>query len=340
MTKMTNVVIIGAGPAGSVCGYLLKKAGLNCVIVDYATFPREKICGGGLTPKAYELLQELMPELRYDYQGVNHFRLMMDGKTLCEVDIAKELRMVRRKDFDHELLKQFLAVGGELVKSAFSHYEERRDGKIVVTLKSGEQLTCDYLIGADGANSQVRKQLTGRRPSNSLWMEQYVEKGTAEFIFEFSNHYKKGYYFSFPNLEWDVVGIGGLYASLDDLRSHQRKNTIKEVVPANDSTLRGAFISVDTVVSGKNHVILIGDAGGFANKLTYEGLYYAIATGRNACKAILEGTDFVVANSEIYRKKRKEVWMTRLFYSRFGLWLMKMGAHSPKLIKKAFEMNY
>lgn len=340
MTKIIKAVIIGAGPAGSVCGYLLKKAGVDCVIVDYATFPREKICGGGLTPKAYELLHELMPDLHYDYQGVKHFRLMLEGKTLCEVDIAKELRMVRRKEFDNELLNQFLALGGELIKGAFSKYEELSDGKIKVTLKSGEELICDYLVGADGANSQVRKQLTGRRFSNSLWMEQYVEKGPNEFVFGFSNRYKRGYYFSFPNLDWDVVGMGGLYTSLDDLRTHQIQNTIREEVSKNDSALRGAFISVDTVESGRNHVILIGDAGGFANKLTYEGLYYAIATGRNAFKAIAEDTDFAIANREIFQKKRKEIWMTRLFYSRFGLWLMKIGAHSPKLIKKAFEMNY
>ena len=340
MTKIIKTVIIGAGPAGTICGYLLKKAGLDCVIVDYATFPREKICGGGLTPKAYELLQELMPELRYDYQGVKHFRLMMDGKTICEVDIAKELRMVRRKDFDHAMLEQFLAIGGELIKGAFSHYEELSDGKIAVSLKSGEKLICDYLVGADGANSQVRKQLTGKRLNNSLWMERYVEKGPNEFIFEFSNRYKRGYSFSFPNLDWDISGIGGLYNSLDDLRSHQNHYSNRKEVSMNDSPMRGAFISVDTVESGKNHVILIGDAGGFANKLTYEGLYYAIATGRNAYKAVLEGTDFVIANREIFRKKRKEIWMTRLFYSRLGLDLMKLGAHSQKLIKKAFEMNY
>lgn len=337
---MINVVIIGAGPAGSVCGYLLKKAGVNSIIIDFATFPREKICGGGLTPKAYELLQNLMPDLRYDYQSVRHFRLMFDGKTLCEVDVEKELRMVRRKDFDHGMLKQFLAIGGELVKDTFSHFVVRQDEKIVVTLKSGRQLTCDYLIGADGANSRVRRQLTGLRFSNTLWTEHYVEKGPNEFVFEFSNSYKRGYYFSFPNMDWDVVGMGGLYASLDDLRACQHQNKVRDEVPLTDSALHGAFISVDTVESSKNQVILIGDAGGFANKLTYEGLYYALVTGRNAYRAIVEGKAFTLTNHEIYRKKRKEVWMTRLFYSRFGLWIMRLGAHSPKLIKKAFEMNY
>ena len=340
MTKMVDVIIIGAGPAGGVCGYLLKKAGVNCTIVDYATFPREKVCGGGLTPKAYELLEKLMPHLQYDYESVKHFRLMMENKTLCEVDLAKELRMVHRKDFDYALLKQFLAVGGNLVKGAFSYFKEQADGKILVALKSGEQLTCDYLIGADGANSQVRKQLTGKRPNNSLWMERYVKKGPNEFIFEFSHQYKKGYSFSFPSINWDITGIGGLYESLEDLRLHQNHYPNREEVSTNDSPMQGAFISVDTVESGKSHIILIGDAGGFANKLTYEGLDYAIVTGRNAYNGIMDGTGFAVAHRDIFRKKRKEVWMTRLFYSRFGLWLMKKGAHSPNLIKRIFEKYY
>ena len=336
-----HVVIIGAGPAGCVCGYLLRQAGVDCVIVDFATFPREKICGGGLTPKAYELLHELMPDLHYEYQGVNRFRLMMDGRTLCVVDLAKELRMVRRKDFDYELLKQYQAIGGALIKDAFSSFDTLDDGQIQVTLKSGKQLLCDYLIGADGANSRVRKQLTGQRPNNTLWMEQYVPKGANEFIFEFSNRYKKGYYFSFPSVDHDVVGMGGFYSSPEEIRAQFRHNVIRKDASDSGTALMGAHISVDTVASEKRNVFLIGDAGGFANKVTYEGLYYAIATGRNAFKAILEGKDFTVTNREIFRKKkRKESFFTRLIYSCLGLSLMKLGAHSPRLIKKAFEMNY
>lgn len=332
-TASHHVVIVGGGPAGSVCSYLLRKAGVDCVIVDFATFPREKICGGGLTPKAYELLYELMPEVRYDYQGVRRFRLMLEGKTLCTVDLAKELRMVRRKDFDYELLKQYQSAGGEVVKDAFSRFEELADGRLRVTLQSGAQLECDWLVGADGANSRVRRQLTGKRLSRALCLEQYVPKGENAFIFEFSRHYRNGYYYSFPNLDYDIVGLGGLYSTPKEMRSLFGQKGWEGCF--------GATIPVETVESGKRNVILIGDAGGFANKLTYEGLYYAIATGRNACTAIVEGKSFSVTNREIFRKKRrKEVYWTRLFYSRFGLWLMKLGAHSPKLIKKAFELNY
>ncbi|MCR5644977.1 MAG: FAD-dependent monooxygenase [Bacteroidales bacterium] len=53
------------------------------------------------------------------------------------------------------------------------------------------------------------------------------------------------------------------------------------------------------------------------------------------------GVDFASINRKLFRKKnRKEVFLSNLCYSRFGLWLMKLGAHRPKWIKKAFEMNY
>lgn len=69
-----NVLIIGAGPAGSVLSYLLLQSGTDCLLADFATFPREKICGGGLTPKAWRLLDKLMPGIKYDYHPVRHIR--------------------------------------------------------------------------------------------------------------------------------------------------------------------------------------------------------------------------------------------------------------------------
>ena len=75
--REVDVVIIGAGPAGSVCGYLLKKAGKNCLLVDHASFPRDKVCGGGMSPRCWKLLHELIPGIKYEYNSVRKFRLMV-----------------------------------------------------------------------------------------------------------------------------------------------------------------------------------------------------------------------------------------------------------------------
>lgn len=329
--KEPRVVIIGAGPAGTTCGFLLQKAGIDCVVVDHASFPREKICGGGLTPKAYRLLEKLMPELEYEYRGVSKGRFMMDEKVICEVDISRELRMVRRKDFDYQLLQQYLGIGGVLMKGSFDSLEHQENGKIVVKLKSGETIGCDYLIGADGANSRVRKALKGDYSGNTLWMEQYTEKGENAFVFGYSEECHQGYYFSFPSVGRYVVGAGGSNFKKQDFKALMDKMGIEEIKSY------GAYIPIETVTSDDDRIMLIGDAGGFANRISFEGLYYAIATARNAYLAVASGQSFKETNGPIFWKKKKEEYLARLFFSHLGFWLVRLGAHSPWLIKKVFE---
>ena len=92
-----RVVVAGAGPAGSVCAYLLLKAGIDVVLLDKAQFPRDKICGGGLTHKAYNLLSELYPDFKYEYNGVQHIRVTVNGKKTCDFDMKHEIRIVQNK---------------------------------------------------------------------------------------------------------------------------------------------------------------------------------------------------------------------------------------------------
>ena len=159
MQEMRNidVLIVGAGSAGSVCGSLLKQAGVDCVIVDYASFPRDKICGGGLTPKAWRLLDQLMPGVKYDYLPVKRLRMQFDDDPVCEFEPEFELRMTCRKDFDYSLLKYYQQAGGELIKGSFARYDEQSDGRLLVTMKSGDQFLCRYLVAADGAYSHIRR---------------------------------------------------------------------------------------------------------------------------------------------------------------------------------------
>ena len=327
--KETDVVIIGAGPAGSTCANLLKEADVDCVLVDAASFPREKLCGGGLTPKAWHLLDQLMPDLKYDYQPIRKIKVTVEHKPAVEVEAAEDLRIVKRKDFDNVLLQRYLKQGGTFMQEAFSRLGEQDDGKILVTMHSGTQILCNYLVAADGANSRVRRQLLGPYNGNTLFVEQYVEKGEPVIEIDVSKDYEHGYYYRFPSVGFDAVGVGGTNITTEGFRKLLSELNIPE------TKIRGANIPVEMVESGHDNIILIGDAGGFANKLTYEGLSYAIATGRNASIAITKGIPFREANRLIFKKKKKEKWLANMFYTSFGRWAGKVV--SKRLIKWIYD---
>lgn len=326
----TSVVIIGAGPAGVSCAYILRQAGVNCSLVDFASFPRDKVCGGGLTPKAYRLLAELMPDLQYEYRALSKVKFSVYNKRIGEMKLPNEIRIVSRKEFDFALLRQYLNAGGEFIQDAFSGFENQPDGRILVRLKSGDKLLCNYLVGADGANSRVRRQILGKYNGNVLCMEQRVTGASDAIEGVVSKEYKDGYFYLFPSLGYDVIGLGYSNLTLKGFRDMLAKYGVEE------TKIMGADISVREVDSGMDNVMLIGDAGGFANKISYEGLYYAIATGRNAAEAIIDGRPFKETNRDILRRKWKERLLFGVYYSGFGRMIARVCAGLPGLVRRIF----
>lgn len=336
MTK--DVLIVGGGPAGAMCGYLLKKAGVDCLVIDHATFPREKICGGGLTPKCWHLLEQLMPGLEYRYNGVTHLRVLLNGKPGCEFDAEQELRIVRRKEFDNLLLEHYKQAGGEFRKDSPQAIEEQTDGSIRVTLHSGEIVTCQYLVGADGTNSFVRRHLTGKHDLGILAMEEYVEKGvydqTNDVVVGLTRQYDTGgYFYKFPTCEFDVIGYG------DWGMSPQRFRQVLSDMKVPETQFRGAYISQTTDYPRHDHIILIGDAGGFANRLTCEGLYDAFKTARNAVTAIVEKRSFSEVNAQVFAKLKHQDWFAHRFFSAPGFALLHLMCKFPRTAKFFYDIK-
>lgn len=331
--KHVEVLIIGAGPAGSVCGYLLKKAGVDCLLVDRATFPRDKLCGGGLTPNSWMLLDKLIPGIRYEYNSLHRIKLTIEGIRSCEFDTSTEMRLVRRKVFDNTLLETYKAAGGNFLQDGFLRYEKTADG-LTVTFRSGEQIACRYLVGADGATSAVRRQLTGKRDDGILIMEQYVEKSPENAIeATLSNKYgKSGYYYRFPNSEFDAIGYGDMGTfTPDKFRSILKQKGIPE------TKLRGCHVYLKNDYPLDDHIILIGDAGGFPSRTTSEGIGPAFLSARNAAEAITSGRPFRETNAPLFRRMRQSARFAKIFYSPVMLWLLGQCCRWPSLLKWIFE---
>lgn len=334
VSKTTDVVIVGAGPAGSVCGYLLQKSGIDCVVVDRAFFPREKICAGGLTPKAWHLLDELMPNVKYNYNTVSRLHVDVDGEKNCEFAIAEPIRVVRRKAFDHKLLQEYQSIGGAFIHDTMTQIEEENH-RIVVTLRSGMRIACRYLVGADGSNSRVRHYLKPNDDLGILIMEQYIEKGHDDTIdIKVSQKYKgAGYYFRFPNTDFNAVGFSDEHTTPDKFRQVLCEQGIDE------TTFHGAFVYISCDYPLHDHIILIGDAGGFANRTTFEGLYNAFATARNAAVSIIRNKPFREVNRRVFRKMKREVLVQKFFYSKTAFFIIKRMCRFPRLAAACMNLK-
>ena len=326
--RKVDVLIVGAGPAGAVCGSLLKKTGVDCLIVDLATFPRDKVCGGVLSPKAWHLLEKLFPDLLYDFRPVTHITLDIDGKSHCEFDMEEPARLVSRRSFDHTLLRYYQSLGGAFMKGAFQTVEET-DSQLIVTLKSGERIACRYLVGADGSNSAVRRYLTPKQGFRVLAMEQYVPKSKRESLdIGLSQSYGAGgYFYRFSSIDHDIVGFGDSETTPERYRNVMREKGIPVDKP------RGAYIYLSTDYPLNDRIILIGDAGGFANRTTCEGLYDAFQTASNAVKAITTGTPFREVNAQIFSKIRTQEKFAHFFFSKFSFSVMRFMCKYPGFLK-------
>lgn len=330
--KKVDVLIVGAGPAGSVCAYLLQKAGISCLLIDRATFPRDKLCGGGLTPKCWKLLDELIPGFKYEYNSIRKIRLTVEENNHCDFESALELRLVKRKEFDNDLVELYKSVGGKFQQGSFLRYDEQDDG-LVVTLKSGEQIACRYLVGADGSTSTVRHFLANNHDNGFLILEQYVEKSPDNAIeVTLSKNYDlRGYYYRFPNSEFDAIGYGDESATIDKFREILKQKNIPE------TKLLGCYIYLKNDYPLHDRVILIGDAGGFANRLTSEGIRPAFETARNAAEAIISGRPFKEVNASMFQKMEKQERFARFFYKKSTLRLLGWLCHIPGALKWCFD---
>jgi len=163
--KLKDVIIIGAGPAGSMAGYYLSGVGLDVLMIEKATFPHWKVCGGGLTHRAFL-------EIPYDVSTIIHHQvnwgyLGFHGRKIATINHDKPIAYpVDRTSFDNFLLENAIQQEVECAQGErFLSLSEKGDLIHIKTDKG--DYACRYLIGADGVHSQVAKAL-GLCQSRSL----------------------------------------------------------------------------------------------------------------------------------------------------------------------------
>jgi menaquinone-9 beta-reductase len=317
-----DVVVVGAGPAGSSAGYHLAKNGVRPLLLDRAEFPREKACGDGITPRAVRMLYEmgLRDRLEGSYRKMYGYRLSsgkhkVESRTPDVPGFPDHSYVIRRQELDSILLNHARAAGAEVVEGCKVEAALVEDGRVVGVRGSkdgrGIEVSARVVVGAGGARSIMGKSmdLLGDDPkSQAFAVRQYFEgvENTDDYLemcCEPSMRPVLGWIF--PVSEGIAnVGIGAMVSHIQ--KASLNLNRVFEVF-VNDtrmaermlrgarpiSTLRGAPLSwgLWTNEIEKPGLMLVGDAASLTNPLSGEGISYALESGQMASEHILESRE-------------------------------------------------
>lgn len=292
-----DVVVVGGGPAGAACAAAARGSDprARVLVLDRAAFPRDKVCGDGIAPEALDVLAGLGIDpapLTAGYAAVPRLRLTSPGGASVERPMRRPAAVVPRAVFDGRLLTAALASGAELRRHTVRRLTVRADGVDVDGV-----LTAGVVVGADGAESVVRRSL-GIAPNGptrtALAIRGYapVPDGCAGVqVIRTTEQRWPAYAWSFPlgdgraNVGYgELVSGGTTRAGLLDGLARLLPGVAAEELKAHRLPL-----STGRPRLPDGRVLLAGDAASLINPLTGEGIFYAVLSGALAGAAAVRG---------------------------------------------------
>ncbi len=312
-----DVVVVGAGPAGSTAAKILSEKGVKVLLVDKNTFPRDKPCGGGLPArviKRYKYLEENNLIDSYSYEVCMHSNSLKQT-----IDIRRDeplIAMVRRDRFDEGLVHLATTNGAVFFPGKSLKTITLNGERILLTFADGTKIEPQYVIAADGMWSPIGKQLGIHQsnknigmciveefPVNKMTLDQHFgEKRCAHLHLNFQD--VAGYGWVFPKAEHVNIGIGEFRQAI---RSTKGKKNIKEIYEKYLQILKetnlipqtlkcknpqgGVFPTSTSELTTFHKILFCGDAAGMVNPLTGEGIYNAMISGEIAAAVIKEALE-------------------------------------------------
>jgi digeranylgeranylglycerophospholipid reductase len=358
-----DAVICGAGPSGSTAAKYMADCGLNVVLLEKDSFPRDKPCGGALRPLVVEEFDYVRSGLKKIPHTLCYRAKMYPPSLKNHVDYRSKkvvMYVVQRKHFDAMLADFAKDAGAELRENSEVKKVIKKSMGYAVQLKGGKEVAGKVLIGAGGVHDPVGRYLRKKEGLPEKWPESDIAlsvvqefKVSRNFIMDrFGKEYTSyihlkpknlyGYAWIFSKESILNIGFGAFWKdmkriNIKDVFAYYIRLLKKEgLVPENLNKFdpKGAPIPMRGGIktSYSDGMLIIGDAAGFVSPIGGDGIYFGMNSGKIAADVVANAVEHDTFGKESLRKYH-ERW-----YKEWGKDLEVLCYFADKLFTKTEQV--
>lgn len=314
MKDKYDVIIVGAGIAGTKLALNLGDSDLTVLLAEKFPDLGRKACGHGITRGDLDVFDRKQINYPLSKLHMNYGRLKLSFPHFGRGSIISSIDRVKYLNDCLEELRRYRNVDiltGSDVKMA-------DNGKVLI---NGKRVEYRYLVGADGSNSIVRKHLGLSNKKIAYGMTYLIPRSHGEFSIHLDDKlFGSGYAWIFPNKRFTSIGCGGSRRTISgsELRGNFEKWLKDNNIDVSNGQFQAATLNYDYKGYSFGNIYLIGDAAGLISGLTGKGMHAALISAEQVAKEIRGKRSKNNLIKKWLRRKRRQEWLLSILENKVG----------------------